>query len=63
MSFKRRFAAGLIVFLAICGAISSARAATFTVVGFGDSLMAGYSLGPGQGFTDRLQAALKAKGL
>jgi len=38
-------------------------AATFTIVGLGDSLTAGYGLGPGQGFTDRLQAALKAKGL
>jgi acyl-CoA thioesterase-1 len=69
MAFKHRFAvapavfAALVLFLALCGAISSARAATFTIVGFGDSLMAGYGLGPGQGFTDRLQAALKAKGL
>ncbi|TPL94147.1 arylesterase [Mesorhizobium sp. B2-3-12] len=62
MSFKRRFAAGLIVFLAICGAISSARAEPFKIVGFGDSLMAGYGLGPGEGFTDKLQAALRAKG-
>jgi acyl-CoA thioesterase-1 len=62
MSFKRQIAAGLIVFIALCGAISSARAETFTIVGFGDSLMAGFSLGPGEGFTDRLQAALRAKG-
>ncbi|RVD45108.1 MULTISPECIES: arylesterase [unclassified Mesorhizobium] len=62
MSFKRRFAAGLIVFLAICGAISSARAEPFKIVGFGDSLMAGFGLGPGQGFTDKLQAALRARG-
>ncbi|RWF44057.1 MAG: arylesterase [Mesorhizobium sp.] len=58
MSFKRRFAAGLI----ICGAISSARAEPFKIVGFGDSLMAGFGLGPGQGFTDKLQAALRARG-
>ena len=63
MSFKRSIAAGLILFLTLCGAISSARAETFTVVGFGDSLMAGFSLGPGEGFTDKLQAALRAKGL
>src|ERR1043165_4536091 len=63
MAFKHRFAAALILFLRLCGAISPARAATFTIVGFGDSLMAGFSLGPGQGFTDRLQAALRAKGL
>ena len=69
MAFKHRFAAAhavfaaLFLFLGLCGAISSARAPTFTIVGFGDSLTAGYGLGPGQGFTDRLQAALKAKGL
>jgi acyl-CoA thioesterase-1 len=63
MSFKRLIAAGFIVFLAICGAISSARAEPFKIVGFGDSLMAGFGLGPGEGFTDKLQAALRAKGL
>ncbi|TRC78263.1 arylesterase [Mesorhizobium sp. WSM4310] len=62
MSFKRQIAAGLILFLALCGAISSARAEAFKIVGFGDSLMAGYGLGPGEGFTDKLQAALRAKG-
>lgn len=62
MSFKRSIAAGLILFLTFCGAISSARAETFTIVGFGDSLMAGFGLGPGEGFTDKLQAALRAKG-
>ncbi|QPC86006.1 arylesterase [Mesorhizobium sp. NBSH29] len=40
----------------------SASAETFRIVGFGDSLMAGYGLGPGEGFTDRLQAALQGKG-
>ena len=62
MSFKRQIAAGLILFLAVCGAISSARAEPFKIVGFGDSLMAGFGLGPGEGFTDKLQAALRAKG-
>lgn len=33
-----------------------------TIVGFGDSLMAGYNLAPGEGFTDQLQSALRAKG-
>jgi len=63
MAFKHAIAAALVLFLAVCGAVWPACAATFTIVGFGDSLMAGYSLAPGQGFTDRLQAALKAKGL
>jgi acyl-CoA thioesterase I len=62
MSFKRTIAAGFVLFLAICGAISSARAEPFKIVGFGDSLMAGFGLGPGQGFTDKLQAALRAQG-
>jgi acyl-CoA thioesterase-1 len=62
MSFKRSIAAGLILFFTLCGAISSAQAETFTIVGFGDSLMAGFGLGPGEGFTDKLQAALRAKG-
>jgi len=61
MAFKHVVAATLVLFLAVCGTIS-ARADTFRIVGFGDSLTAGFGLGPGQGFTDRLQAALKAKG-
>ncbi|BAV48842.1 arylesterase [Mesorhizobium sp. 113-1-2] len=62
MSFKRQIAAGLILFLALCSAISSVQAEPFKIVGFGDSLMAGFGLGPGEGFTDKLQAALRAKG-
>lgn len=33
-----------------------------TVLAFGDSLMAGYQLRPGEGFAPQLEAALKAKG-
>ncbi|MFA6154918.1 arylesterase [Mesorhizobium sp.] len=62
MSFKRSVAAGLVLLSAICGAMSAARAEPFKIVGFGDSLMAGYGLGPGEGFTDKLQAALRARG-
>jgi len=39
-----------------------ARAEPFGIVGFGDSLMAGYELGAGEGFTDRLQAVLRERG-
>ena len=42
--------------------ISAARAEQVQIVGFGDSLTAGFGLAPGEGFTDRLQAALRAKG-
>jgi acyl-CoA thioesterase-1 len=62
MSFKHRVAAGLGLLIVLCTTISMARAEPFKIVGFGDSLMAGYGLGPGQGFTDRLQAALQARG-
>ncbi len=34
-----------------------------TILAFGDSLMAGYQLRPGEGFAPQLEAALKAKGL
>ncbi|TIS58632.1 MAG: arylesterase [Mesorhizobium sp.] len=62
MAFKHTLAAAFILFLAICGAISPASAETFKIVGFGDSLMAGFGLGPGEGFTEKLQAALRARG-
>ncbi|API54117.1 arylesterase [Rhizobium leguminosarum] len=42
---------------------TGAAARTINLVGFGDSLMAGYQLPPGDGFPEKLQAALKAKGL
>ena len=37
-------------------------ARTLTVLAFGDSLTAGYQLGPGQGFVPQLEKALKARG-
>lgn len=39
-----------------------AKADPYQIVGFGDSLMAGYGLQNGESFPDKLQAALKAKG-
>lgn len=40
----------------------TALAEPYQIVGFGDSLMAGYELQPGESFPEKLQAALKAKG-
>ena len=37
-------------------------ARTINLVGFGDSLMAGYQLPPGDGFPERMQTELKARG-
>lgn len=39
-----------------------ARAAPLRIVALGDSLTAGYGLGPGEGFTDQLQAAVRSWG-
>lgn len=41
---------------------AAARAETVTIVALGDSLTAGYQLGPGEGFPAQLQAALRAEG-
>jgi len=60
-----RFKVGLLHIAVIAGSLlagSMAHAATLNLVGFGDSLMAGYQLPPGDGFPEKLQAALKAKG-
>jgi acyl-CoA thioesterase-1 len=61
MGFKR-FLFGLAVFAAVVMGKGPAMADPFRIVGFGDSLMAGYGLDSGQGFTDQLQAALQEAG-
>ena len=42
--------------------VSAASAEPYRIVGFGDSLMAGYGLAPGEGFPEKLEAALRKKG-
>ncbi|OCJ10937.1 arylesterase [Rhizobium sp. AC27/96] len=64
MRFKvAAFQFAVITFGLLFGAVSAAEARTIQLVGFGDSLMAGYQLPPGNGFPAKLEAALKAKGL
>ena len=63
MPFKRLFAFFAILAIAAFGVAISAGAEPYRIVGFGDSLMAGYQLGPGESFPEKLQVALKAKGL
>lgn len=60
MAFKH-LSAFVALFLAVV-VTSPVRAEQVQIVGFGDSLMAGFDLAPGEGFTDRLQSALHAKG-
>jgi acyl-CoA thioesterase-1 len=52
----------LISLAALVFAIGSASAAPQTLLALGDSLVAGYGLPPSDGFTVKLEAALKAKG-
>jgi acyl-CoA thioesterase-1 len=53
----------VIVMAIFCALLSqSALAEPYQIVGFGDSLMAGFGLQPREAFPDKLQAALKAKG-
>jgi acyl-CoA thioesterase-1 len=60
-AFKNLFGALLVAIMASLAAIP-AMADGVSIVGFGDSLMAGYRLGPGESFADKLQAALKKDG-
>ncbi len=64
-----RFKAGRIHFIVIMLAMvfaaagTPAAARTLQLVGFGDSLMAGYQLPPNDAYPARLEAALKAQGV
>lgn len=62
MAFKRfsRLLPAAIVTLAL--SVVAAASETYRIVGFGDSLMAGYQLDAGQSFPEKLEVALKAKG-
>lgn len=61
MAFKQLALLAFGVFLAIL-TVFPAIAEPYRIVGFGDSLMAGYGLGPSEGFPEKLQAALQKKG-
>jgi acyl-CoA thioesterase-1 len=61
MAFKQLAFLAFAAFLAILTAFPTV-AEPYRIVGFGDSLMAGYGLGPGEGFPEKLQAALQKKG-
>ncbi len=54
----------VIVIASLALTVSVARAETPAVqlVGFGDSLMAGYQLAPNESYTAQLEAALKQRG-
>jgi len=52
----------VVALLAVVGSSVAAIAEPYKIVGFGDSLMAGYGLDAGLGFPEKLQKALQEKG-
>ena len=62
MAFKHPARLLFSAFLALAAMVSAASAEPYRIVGFGDSLMAGYGLAPGEGFPEKLEAALRKKG-
>lgn len=64
--FTKISSAAAALILALCIAVTARAetaetAGTIEIVGFGDSLMAGYNLGPGEGFPEQLEDALRAE--
>ena len=53
---------GLMALVFSAAFTAPAHAQTLRIVALGDSLTAGYGLAAGEGFTDRLEAALRASG-
>lgn len=62
MRFERLIAALFSIWMTIAVSGSALAEDTLRLVGFGDSLMAGYRLGGNEGFPARLQAALVERG-
>ncbi|MEW9805985.1 arylesterase [Mesorhizobium marinum] len=62
MAFKSALRPALLACFALVALAASARAEPYRIVGFGDSLMAGYGLDAGQSFPEKLEKALRAKG-
>ena len=62
MAFKRFYRLLTATFFTLVLSAAAVTAEPARIVGFGDSLMAGYQLDPGQSFPEKLEAALKARG-
>lgn len=66
MAFNRAagalLAIALMLFAPLGAAIAQDGGEPYRIVGFGDSLMAGYELAPGESFPERLQIALRDRG-
>ncbi|WP_353644027.1 arylesterase [Mesorhizobium sp. WSM2239] len=62
MAFKRPASALLAAIVVWFASLSPVTAEPHQIVGFGDSLMAGYGLNPGESFPEKLEKALRARG-
>jgi acyl-CoA thioesterase-1 len=62
MAFKQPSFLLFVALFAVFAVLTAARAEPMRIVGFGDSLMAGYGLDAGQSFPEKLEAALHANG-
>jgi acyl-CoA thioesterase-1 len=63
MAFKRHLVATALALIGmLLAAAAPARAEPLQIVAFGDSLMAGYGLSPGESFPERLETAMRARG-
>lgn len=62
MAFKAIWGVVLAAGLALAASVAPGSAEPVKIVGFGDSLMAGYQLDAGQSFPEKLEAALTARG-
>lgn len=61
-TFKLAARALAVTVLSLAAMAVAAVAEPYRIVGFGDSLMAGYLLGPGESFPERLEARLRERG-
>ncbi|MCO6391334.1 arylesterase [Aliihoeflea aestuarii] len=62
MAFNSSIRVLVAAFMTVMATMTAARAEPAQIVAFGDSLMAGYQLNPGESFPERLQAALRERG-
>lgn len=62
MAFKRRLHLLFLACIAVLASTLTSMAEPYRIVGFGDSLMAGYGLNPGESFPEKLEIALRGKG-
>jgi len=63
LSFKASLLHFIVMVALFAGSgLANAQEKAINLVGFGDSLMAGYQLAPSESYTAQLEAALKAKG-